>query len=94
MTREIDILWKAVDARRAVVDKETNVLWDRDALWEARASGAFDSEDSLRAPDAGQIEVSGIFPGCLQQGAAGVDYSRYTLIGQTSHFLIFAGPDS
>jgi hypothetical protein len=91
MAREIDILLKAARKRCAVLDKASHVLWDCEELARAREAGCYPDDDWL-APPTKQVEVSGPFPGCLQQYAAAADFSSYSLVGQTEHFLIFAPP--
>jgi hypothetical protein len=92
MAREIDLLIEAAQPNRAIVEKETNVLWSKDDLLQARALNEFDQPDDLIGRTDEACAVTGIYPGCLQQGAALADYSRYRLIGQTRHFLLFAQP--
>lgn len=87
MRKEIDILMKAAGKDCAVVEKASNVLWTKEELQEARQDGRFQQEDCMLPPD-GQIDVSGVFPGCLQQGAA-TRFARYHPVGQTEHFVIF-----
>jgi hypothetical protein len=93
MIPEIHILLEAANNSYAVVEKESNVFWSRQDLEDASSAGYFPEPDCLAAPSP-QIEVSGPFPGCLQQSAASVDFTRYVLIGQTGHFLIFAPPEA
>ena len=91
MIKEIDILLQAATTGHAVVEKSSNVLWSCSDLADARESGCYADEDRLGAPTA-QIAVSGPFPGCIQCSAAPAHLSRYRLIGETEHFLIFAPP--
>ena len=88
MRKEIDILIQAAERSCAVVEKDTNVLWTREDLIEGREAGRYKGEGRLLPPD-GQIEVSGPFPGCLQQGGS-LRGPSYRPIGQTAHFVIFA----
>jgi hypothetical protein len=89
MKREIDILLKAADKQCAVVDKLSHVLWTPDELRRAADAGCYADTDSL-GPPAEPCAISGPYPGCLQQYAAPADVTRYRLVGQTEHFLIFA----
>lgn len=74
----------------AVVAKDTNVLWSREDLTEARDEGRYAAESRVAPPHEREVAVSRIFPGCLQQDGAAEDYSDYVLRGQTEHFLLFA----
>jgi hypothetical protein len=91
VAREIDLLIEAVEKNLVAVEKESNVVWSREDLYEARAAGRFQREDRVSPAAPGRAAVSGIFPGCLQQGGAAEDYSRYALTAQTEHFLLFSG---
>ena len=86
MRKEIDILIQAADRSCAVVEKDTNLLWTRENPIEGRETGRYKGEGQLLPPD-GQIEVSGPFPGCLQQGGGSTSYRP---IGQTAQFVSFA----
>lgn len=90
MNREIDILLEAIQNNRAVVEKETNVLWSKEDLFQARTLDEYEEFDELTLPAEETLAVTSIYPGCLQMGAASGDYARYRVIGQTRHFLIFA----
>jgi hypothetical protein len=92
MAREIELLTEAASKDRAVVEKDSNVLWSPQDLAAARASGRYAAEDELRPPGPGPIAVSGLFPGCLQQGGSTTGYSRFVVIAQTRYFLILADP--
>jgi hypothetical protein len=89
VAREIDLLIEAVEKNLVAVEKETNVVWSREDVCGARAAGRFRHEDRVSPAAPGRDAVSGIFPGCLQQGGAG-GYSRYALAAQTEHFLLFS----
>lgn len=91
MTKEIDIVLRAAAKECAVVDKASHVLWTRADLQEAQSAGCYVDEDRL-APPGDLISVSGPYPGCMQQSSAAVECTRYRLVGQTEHFLIFAPP--
>jgi len=88
--KEIDILIKAATKSCAVVEKTSNVLWTTEELLDAEAAGQFQAQDSINPPD-GRVEVSGPFPGCMQQSASMTDYRP---VGHTEHFVIFATPAS
>src|SRR5437762_1336115 len=87
--KEIDILVEAARKSCAVVEKASHVLWTYDGLVEARESGRFLEAGPLLPPD-GPIDVSGPYPGCFQLGGAMTEATRYRLVGQTEHFVIFA----
>jgi hypothetical protein len=93
MDREIDILTRMDGDTFVVVEKATHQVWMPEELAAARVAGCYTSEDRLAAAD-GDLEVSGPFPGCLQQAGASADFFHYRLAGQTRHFLIFARPGS
>jgi hypothetical protein len=89
MPHEIDLL-RAVDPQtHLVVEKANNVVWTPEELHEAEAAGQFQQEDQIQSAEK-EVAVSAPFPGCLQQAGATDDHSRYRLLGQTRHFLIFA----
>jgi hypothetical protein len=90
MAIEIDILAQAAGKGCAVIEKTSHRLWDKDDLVEAKGAGCFRDEDSLDEPPQ-QIDISGPYPGCLQQYAASAE-ANYRLVGQTKHFLVFAPP--
>jgi hypothetical protein len=90
MLIEIDILLKAAGKSCAVVEKASHVLWTFEELVEAREAGRFQGEDQILAPDR-HLEVSGPFPGCLQQ--TGAARASYRPVGQTEHFVIFAASE-
>lgn len=90
MAREIDLLIEASQPDRAIVEKETNVLWSKEDLLQARILSEYDEPDELTGRAEGSCAVTSIYPGCMQVGAAAEDYSRYRVIGQTRHFFIFA----
>lgn len=90
MAREIDILLAAADRGHAVVAKDTNVLWEPAELAAAGAAGRFGRDDVLAAADP-HAAVSGPYPGCPQQFSS-ADGTGYRPVGQTTHFIIFAGP--
>jgi hypothetical protein len=89
--REIDILCAAADRGWAVVDKVSNVLWTQQELADAARAGCYPDEDRL-GPATGESAVSGPFPGCLQQGGRSADFTRYRLLGETRHFVVFLPP--
>jgi hypothetical protein len=91
MAREIDILLQAASKGCAVVEKVSHVLWTREEFLQAREADCFPDEDRLAPPTDG-VDISGPFPGCLQQFAAPADLTLYRLVGQTEHFLIFVPP--
>src|SRR5262249_20644282 len=88
---EIEILVALDAAGLLVVEKETNQTWETEDLVRARQERRFRSDDRFRASDT-PADVSGPFPGCLQRGGGGAEYSEATLLGHTRHFLIFAPP--
>ena len=92
MWREIDILRKALAKDCAVVDKSTNILWSEEEVEQAAESSALDQEDSLLPPE-GQIDVSGLYPGCMQQHGYMRQSPGYAPVGQTRHFVIFRTAD-
>jgi hypothetical protein len=92
MWREIDILRKAMDKDCAVVDKSTNILWSEEEVEQASTTDALQQEDSLLPPD-GQIDISGLYPGCLQQHGYMLETPGYAPVGQTRHFVIFRTVD-
>ena len=89
MTREIDIVLKAAAKGCAVVEKLSHALWTGEELQEAANTGRYSDSDAL-GPPTPHLEVSAPFPGCLQRHGATADWSRYYLVGQTEHFLVFA----
>jgi hypothetical protein len=91
MSREIDLLVEAAGASYLVVEKATNVLWTLEELHEAGAAGQYQVEDRITSAE-DERAVSGPFPGCLQQLGQPEEWSRHRLLGQTRHFLLFAGP--
>jgi hypothetical protein len=91
MAREIDILLQAASKGCAVVEKDSHILWSREEFLHARDAGCYADHDCLAPPTEGAA-ISGPFPGCLQQLAAPADLTRYRLVGQTEHFLIFVPP--
>ena len=91
MSSEIDILTHAAGKGCAVVEKASHRLWESDDLAEAASAGRFREDDCLGAP-ADQVEISGPYPGCIQQSAAPAEGTRYRLVAQTRHFLIFSPP--
>jgi hypothetical protein len=91
MTREIDILMQVTERGGAAVEKSSHVLWDGTEFPVAREAGHFPDEDCL-VPATAPVDVSGPFPGCVQQFSAAPDYSHYRLVGQTRHFWIFDPP--
>jgi hypothetical protein len=91
MTTEIELLLKAEAKGLAVVDKETNVMWSRAELLQARDEGQFAGQDDLKAPDP-HCPVTGPFPGCLNWGGADAGWYRARAVAQTSHFVIFELP--
>jgi hypothetical protein len=93
MASEIDLLTDAYWNHCAIVEKETHGLWSKEELLEALALNEFEEPDELTVPDETNAAGTSIFPGCMHQGAALEDYSRYQVIGQTRHFLIFAKPN-
>jgi len=92
MAREIDILLEAARHQRAVVEKETNVLWSREDLQQACDTNDYQEPDELTYPAEIISAVTSIYPGCPQLGGAAEDYSQYQIVGQTRHFLLFAKP--
>ena len=90
MHKEIDILIKAAEKCCAVVEKASHLLWTLEERVEARETGRFQETDRILSPD-GRLEVTGLYPGCLQQG--GGASTGYRAIGQTEHFVIFAPSD-
>ncbi len=92
MDREIDLLLGATGRGVLPVEKDSNVLWSEDDLLAARAAGLFEDGDRITPPGTQAVSVSGVFPGCMHQGGASAEFSRYVLIGQTEHFFLFAQP--
>lgn len=90
MAREIDILLETAKHQRAVVEKETNVVWSREDLQQAYDANEYPEPDELTVPSETILAVTSIYPGCMQLGGASEDYSQYQVVGQTRHFLIFA----
>jgi hypothetical protein len=89
MVKEIEIVLRAVGKGCAAVEKETHCTWEWDELSTADKQGRFAAEDSL-APPTDVIDINGPFPACVQGCAASASAGEYRLVGQTSHFLIFA----
>ncbi len=87
MAKEIDLLLAAESRGCLVVEKASNVVWERDALLDARADALFEG-DARVGPLTEAAVVSGPFPGCLQMGAA--PERGYQPLGETEHFVIFA----
>jgi hypothetical protein len=89
--REIDLLIGEAERGRLVVEKDTNRLWDRDELREARAGDVFTEEDEVR-PVAADLPVTSPFPGCLQLPGALDDLSESVRVGHTRNFVLFERP--
>jgi hypothetical protein len=90
-TQEIYLLINFAEQGAAVVEKETNILWSLEDLWDARAEHKFEIADFVSAPG-GNIATTSIYPGCPNMsGKLGGDGAG-EIIGQTSHFLIFGPP--
>jgi len=90
VANELDVLLQAIGENCLVVDKDSNVLWNRDELLASHESSLFSAEASISLLEEGTTAVTSIFPGCMSQVGAPEDYSRYVPIGQTKHFLLFA----
>jgi hypothetical protein len=90
MASELEVLLQAIDENCLVVEKDSNVLWDRADFLASDRPGLFSAEESISFPDEGTTAVTSIFPGCMSQFGAPGDYSRYVPVGQTKHFLLFA----
>jgi hypothetical protein len=88
MAKEIETLLEAQSQGCWVVEKDTHVLWEREALVEARQGGGYQEEGEVWPAD-GQLDVSGPFPGCLQGGGATAAALEFRLVGQTKHFVLF-----
>ena len=88
--REIDILVEAARKQCAVVEKASHIAWTWEELREAAASGLYRGPDRLLPPD-GHSGVTGPFPGCCHQGGAMAGAGGFHAVGQTEHFVIFAG---
>jgi hypothetical protein len=91
MAREIDIVCAAAARGCAVVDKASHALWTPEELAAAARAGCYPDEDSP-GPGDGFLAVSGLYPGCLQQGGQAADLAHYRLLGETEHFAVFAAP--
>ena len=89
MRKEIDIVVKAAGKSCVVVEKASHVSWTLEELLEAQVDERYQEEDRILPPD-GRPEVSGPFPGCLQQFGATATFTDYHPVGQTEHFVIFA----
>jgi hypothetical protein len=89
VSKEIEILLEANRKGCLIVEKDTHLLWEREELLEAEQTGLYQEKGQLVSPE-GQIEVTGPYPGCLQQAAASRDDLDFRLLGQTRHFVIFA----
>jgi hypothetical protein len=90
MASELDVLLEAIGENCLVVDKDSNVLWNRDDLLACHEPGLLSADGRITLPDEGATAVTSIFPGCMSQVGAPEDYSRYVPVGQTKHFLVFA----
>lgn len=91
MRKEIDVLLQAARKNCAVVEKATNMLWCREDLEEAHATGRYQEISQLLPPD-GRFVVNTLYPGCMQGAGARAETQRYCPVGQTEHFVIFALP--
>src|SRR5947209_12755170 len=85
--KEIDLLLEADRQGCLLVDRDSHVVLERDALREAQAEGLYQNDGSFSRE--GTIEVSSPFPGCMQLGAATEDALGFRVMGQTEHFVIF-----
>jgi hypothetical protein len=74
-----------------LVDRDTNEAWKPAELDQFGNSWQLEAEDELVPADAFHA-VSGPYPGCPQMGGRTPGQSSWRLIGQTRHFLVFAGP--
>jgi hypothetical protein len=92
MAREIDLLLEAAGKALLVVNKDSNVLLQREDLVELHGAGRFGQEDRVAPPDGRPLVVSSVYPGCPQQGSRTAGQAGYVLVGQTEHFLRFAEP--
>lgn len=92
MHKEIDILIKAVGKSCAVVEKASHLVWTLEELLETREAERFQQADGILPPDR-ELEISGLYPGCLQQSGGAGAFTNYRAIGQTAHFVIFAPAD-
>jgi hypothetical protein len=90
-TQEIYLLINYAEQGAGVVEKETNILWSLEDLWEARAEHKFEIADFVTAPS-GDIAITGIYPGCPNMSGKLVGGASSEIIGQTSHFIIFGPP--
>jgi hypothetical protein len=87
--KEIDILTEAARKGCAVVEKATHLVWTFAELAEARQANRFLGLTRLLPPDS-QIEVSALYPGCMQMAGRMMEGNGYRVVGQTQHFVICA----
>ena len=88
MTSEIDLLLEADAEGQTIVHKDTNVLWSRADLLEARELGEFAADDRLTEADPNS-SVTSPFPGCMQWSGKASNWENVQPVAQTVHFVIF-----
>lgn len=86
MKREIDILQHLAAAGCLLVEKDTNRVWSQE---ETMTTREFQEADRVQSAE-GVVDVSGPYPGCLQMSGARTEFDGYPLLGQTTHFYVFA----
>ena len=81
MAPEIEILKAAARRGYAVVEKQTNVLWSAADLDDPYRAADFAELDSMGPADP-HCAITGLFPGCLQQGSRPPRQVRVAVGGQ------------
>lgn len=88
MAREVDLLLGLDHDQVTVVEKATNVVWEKSDFQSDNLDKHYFQEDDITPTDHDDF-VSNPYPGCLQLGGASEQYENYRLFAQTRHFLLF-----